>query len=266
MKLSQSWIGAGEIRVIGLLALALVPAARPAEVSGVARDAVSHAGISFVKVKLLTPEGKLYKNALSDDTGKYRIGNVAAGNYVAVFEKGDFTVDPQSVPIQLNENDVREQDATLFREQPNDAYIASLASQIKAKAHASSSIVTAYGTQWQTLENSGLSSEFKSRLAHALKEQDGEAVKVKAIQDNANEFRRTGIDLPASKVQPDDGVGTMNITTASHTVLKKPGVDSPMNTLVMTNRNKLQTEEIDLPAASSGTKSYGGDPKPVSKP
>lgn len=197
MKQNRSLARALGIGVLGCILLA--PASKAAELAGLTRDAVDDNAIASVKVRLFTPGPTPYTNALSDGTGKYRIADIKAGHYSIAFEKTGYSALPKGAEVDLKESDVRQENATLYRQSPDTAYVVALAGKIKEKAHESPSIVEGYEKEWAKIEPLDLSDEVKRQLAYELKQQDGEAMNVAAIKNYDMEFRdelkRQGDDL-----------------------------------------------------------------------
>jgi len=251
--------------------LPLAPAAKAAELVGLTRDAVSENGISSVKVRLFTTGTTLYRNAISDGSGKYRIVDIEPGRYVVSFEKTGFSISPKAAMVDLGEKDTKEENATLYQENPDAAYIASLADKIKESAHQCPSVVSGYKNEWRTIEYSEVSTEFKDRLANELKRQDAEAIKVDAIKNLANDdnhlefkppeknLQKSSQDTPKSLeiVVPSDSKG--NSTDVNHLEFKPPeknpqksihDTPAPLNTGVPANTggNGLDTDtDMDWP-------------------
>jgi len=175
---------------------------------------------------------------LTDHEGKYRIPDIAAGNYLLFFEKSAFIASPQGAAITLKEDDTQQQNATLYQENPDAAYFASLAGKFKAKAHASSSVITAYESEWRILEQSEVSPEFKTGLANALKKQDKEVENIPWIRENLEDFKEPQIDLRPNATQPVGEVEKAQSTNGNHTDFKKPETQLQINDLLMTNQDK----------------------------
>ncbi|HZR18422.1 MAG TPA: SdrD B-like domain-containing protein [Verrucomicrobiae bacterium] len=184
MKLSQCVILIGTVFL-----MALTPIANSAELTGVTRDAVLETGISAVKVRLYTTQDKrLYKSGFSNDSGKYKLTEVKAGDYLLVFEKTGYTAAPKETGIKLVESDAREQNARLYKERPDSAYIGSLADKIKVSARGCPSVVRGYEKEWEAIQT--LPAEFRVKLAHALKERDAEAATVQPIKLDLEKYNQ----------------------------------------------------------------------------
>ena len=205
---------------MGFLSVAF--SAKAAELVGLTRDAVSENGISSVKVKLLTSEAKLYKNAISDGSGKYRIKNIEPGHYRVFFEKTGFSATPQGASIDLNEKDTKVENATLYEKNPDAAYVIALAGKIKERARQCPSTVTGYENEWRTIEYSEITPQFKIKLANELKQQDVEATKVEAIKNLVKDYNILDSKPPKKDLQKPlyDVPHSLNINSPSNSNAK----------------------------------------------